>query len=156
MRFDDDRMAQSPPKGAIRLIFEYEGDQIRLISQQEVDAAVPEGDATSDFQHESGFWLEVRSADNNVLHRRIMQDPTSSFPEVFAEEGKTITRAETPIKKGAFTIIVPNIATSDHVAFIRSGPRAGIEALTETTAPMREIARFSLKSKTENMRGNRQ
>jgi hypothetical protein len=54
-------MAQtdSPPR-AVRLIFEYEGDAVRLISQQPVDMAVASFDPSQ--RQQPGVWLSRRSS----------------------------------------------------------------------------------------------
>jgi hypothetical protein len=133
---------------SVRLIFEYDGDQIRLIKRQEVDMIPPQSAAKSGFAQEVGFWLEVRTAGMQVLHRQIMRDPVATHPEVFSNEpGKTIARSNEPSRKGAFTVVVPESTDSDHLAFVRANPTARSEAERRilSAAPTGEIARFSMK-----------
>jgi hypothetical protein len=133
---------------SVRLIFEYDGDQIRLIKQQEVDMAPPPGDAKSFLAQESGFWLEVRNVGMQVLHRQIMRDPIATHPEVFSDGGgKTIARSNEPSRKGAFTVVVPESPDNDHLAFVRANPaaRSVAEKKLLSAAPTGEIARFSIK-----------
>jgi hypothetical protein len=133
---------------SVRLIFEYDGDQIRLIKQQEVDMAPPPSDARSFPAQESGFWLEVRNAGMQVLHRQIMRDPIATHPEVFSDGvGKTIARSNEPSRKGAFTVVVPEFPDNDHLAFVRANPapRSMAERKLLSAAPTGEIARFSIK-----------
>jgi len=146
MNRDNEQMAQ--PRASLRLIFEYEGDQIRLVSQQETDVEPPLSDPKTAPAEQAGFWLEVRDAKLRVLHRQIMYDPVMTHPEVFSDQsGKNIVRSETPMRKGAFTVLVPRMATSDHLAFIRINPqiRARAERKLVGGAPVGEIARFPLK-----------
>lgn len=153
MRKDDERMAQSAATGAVRLIFEYEGDQIRLISQQDVDLFSPASDPKSAAVHESGFWLELRDANLRVLHRQVTHDPIITHPEVFSDQpGKSIVRSPTPIRKGAFTVLIPRIAASDHLALIRMDTKARSQARAALPAvgPVGEIARFTLKKPASN------
>ena len=150
MRYDDEQMAQSTASGAVRLIFEYEGDEIRLVSQQDVDVIPPSGQATTAAEGQTGFWMEVRDPKLQVLHRQVMSDPVMTNPEVFSNEpGKTITRSETPLPKGAFTVLVPRMPDSDHLAFVRMDSDVRAKAASRLRAPAGEIARFSLKSQPE-------
>ena len=150
MRYDDEQMSQSTASGAVRLIFEYEGDEIRLVSQQDVDVIPPAGQATTPAEDQTGFWMEVRDPKLQVLHRQVMSDPVMTNPEVFSNEpGKTIARSETPISKGAFTVLVPRIPDSDHLAFVRMNPEARAKAASRLRAPAGEIARFSLKPQSD-------
>ncbi len=150
MRYDDEQMAQSTASGAVRLIFEYEGDEIRLVSQQDVDVIPPQGHPTTPPEGQTGFWMEVRDPKLQVLHRQIMSDPVMTNPEVFSNEpGKTIARSETPIAKGAFTVLVPRMPDSDHLAFVRMDPEVRAKAASRLRAPAGEIARFSLKPQSD-------
>ena len=130
---------------SVRLLFEFEGDQIRLVDHQAVDVVPPPSAARSGFSHDSGFWLEVRSGRMDVLHREILHDPIDLHPEVFAEDGKTISRSSEPRKKGAFAVLVPELPDGDHLAFVRSDPasRSLLQRLFNRPAA-REVARFSL------------
>ena len=133
---------------SVRLIFEHDGDQIRLIKRQEVDMVPPPSAAKSGYAQETGFWLEVRSAGMQVLHRQIMHDPVATHPEVFSDEpGKTIARSNEPSRKGAFTVVIPEAPDNDHLAFVRANPTARSEAEKRllSAAPTGEIARFSIK-----------
>ena len=147
MNFDNEQMAESPASGSVRLILEYDGDKIRLVSQQAVDVEPPITDPTTATAEQMGFSVEVRDDNLRVLHRQVMHDPLMTHPEVFSNEpGKTIARSTKPIKKGAFTVLVPAIPASDHVAFIRKTPETRDKAATADGAPAGEIARFSLKA----------
>ncbi|MGA9771846.1 MAG: hypothetical protein WBV94_22640 [Blastocatellia bacterium] len=150
MRYDNEQMAQSAASGSVRLIFEYEGDAIRLVSQQDVDVTPPPGHPTTAAEDQMGFWMEVRDPKLQVLHRQVMSDPVMTNPEVFSNEpGKTITRSEKTIPKGAFTVLVPRIPDSDHLAFVRMDPGVRAESAGKLRAPAGEIARFSLKPQPE-------
>ena len=150
MRYDDEQMAQATASGAVRLIFEYEGDKIHLVSQQDVDVIPPSGHPTTPTEGQTGFWMEVRDPQLQVLHRQIMSDPVMTNPEVFSNEpGKTIARSETPIRKGAFTVLVPRMPDSDHLAFVRMDEAVRAKAASRLRAPAGEIARFSLKAQPE-------
>src|SRR4051812_48885403 len=52
--------AETPTPGAVRLIFEYEGDTVRLISQQPVQMAITAPD-TAGVDH-PGYYVDVRNS----------------------------------------------------------------------------------------------
>jgi hypothetical protein len=113
----------SPPApNAVRLIFEYEGDQVRLVAQQPVQVAIPGFDISS---HESsGHFVEVRAETEETLSRIPIREAFSSSTEVFPEEpGDPITRVDLPQPRGAFTVLVPVAEAAHHVAVVRIGSR---------------------------------
>ena len=95
----------------------------------------------------------LRDANLRVLHRQVTHDPIITHPEVFSDQpGKSIVRSPTPMKKGAFTVLVPRIAASDHLALIRMDTkvRSQARAALPAAGPVGEIARFSLKKPASN------
>lgn len=144
------RMATSPPDqppAAVRLIFVYEGDDIRLLSRQPVDVVVPPADATRGLDDRSGFWVEVRAESEDVLYRRVMTDPARVHPEVFTPDPSMgITRSPDPQPVGAFTVLVPNEEAASHVVLMGSPPAEGTmpRMAASQAALAREIARFPI------------
>ena len=118
------------PSGAVRLIFLFDGDDIRLLSRQLVDVVVPPADPPK-ASHRRGFWVEVRSGSEDVLYRRVMTDPAHIDPEVFSEGGSARGRVPEPPPVGAFTVLVPNDEVASHVVLMNA-------------PPAREIARFPI------------
>lgn len=108
---------QDPQRpGALRLIYAYEGDQVRLVSQQRVDVAVPGADlqpvATGDV-------VEVLGAEDQVLARVAARDVAPQTLEVFGPPGEPITRVDNDQPQGAFTVIVPAPAVARRVVLQR-------------------------------------
>lgn len=111
---DTDQPAE--PSGAVRLIFEYDGDDVRLIHQQPVDVLVPGFDAAPDIR--AGRFAEVRDADDRALARVAIHHDASSR-EVFPEDpGDPITRVEVEHPQGAFTVVVPASDAARQVALL--------------------------------------
>jgi hypothetical protein len=106
---------------AIRLIFEYEGDQVRLISQQPVDVAVTGFDIAR-AQH-PGYYIDTRDAAGRTLARVRARDAFSSSAEVFPEQpGEAITRVDVGQPRGAFTVVVPAPEGANHVTVVHVAP----------------------------------
>jgi len=79
-----DNTSQPTSTLAMRLIFEYEGDQVRLVSQQPVDVAITGLDIAKT-QH-PGWYIDTRDASGRALARVPARDAFSSGAEVFPEQ----------------------------------------------------------------------
>ncbi|CAM5370227.1 hypothetical protein [Streptomyces griseomycini] len=111
----------SEPPTTVRLIFEYEGTDIRLISRRRVAMMPPPSDPLREREDAQGFWVEVRDAQQRPLYRRVMCDPVRRDVEVFSDEPEySIARVPVDEPRGLFVVLVPDIANADHAALIRS------------------------------------
>ncbi|NEY32016.1 hypothetical protein GTU99_07355 [Streptomyces sp. PRKS01-65] len=112
---------QTDPAPAVRLIFEYEGDSVRLVSQQPVDTAVSsfETDATT---RPGDYVVETRDDYGKRLARVPAREAFRGSAEVFPEDQKEpITRVDVEAR-GAFTVIVPAPAEAVQVAVVHVDP----------------------------------
>jgi hypothetical protein len=143
--------SEPAPFPALRLIFEYSGDDIRLISQQRVDVAVSGYELHPDVR--AGHYAELRDGSGRPLARVPVHGALTGSTEVFPEDhSQPITRVETPDRQGAFTVVVPAPAAARQVAMIRVAPvppgRAGLGARPTDAAPgepaVTELATFAL------------
>ena len=141
----------SPPVLSMRLIFEYDGDNVRLVMQQPVDALVT-GFDVSRTQRE-GFFVDTRDASGRTLARVPVRSAFQGSAEVFPERpGEPITRVTVDRPRGAFTVIVPVPHDADHVRVVQvtpAQPDAVLPTSRATSAPAgaaqeRELARFPL------------
>jgi hypothetical protein len=115
---DPSRMA---PARAVRLIFEYEGDQLRLVSQQPVEMAIPGFDLAR--EEHPAFYVDTRDASDRTLARVIAREAFNTSLEVFPEQpGEPIVRVDMSEPRGAFTVVVPVPANADHVTLLRVDP----------------------------------
>ncbi|MCS7480645.1 hypothetical protein ACFFQW_20655 [Umezawaea endophytica] len=133
-------MALSEPKPrAVRLIFEYEGREVRLVSSEAVDALVPPTDQLDGYDDHLGVWVEVRDADGRPLHRRVLTGPLEETVEVLADDsGPSLRRTRVTGRRGGFAVLVPGFAEADHLSFLSGvGSTARAEGATE-------LARFPL------------
>ena len=134
---------------AMRLTFSYEGDNVKLLSQQRTEMTVPASDAVKGYGKNKGFWAELRSGSDKTLYRSVMHNPTKNDAEVFPESpAEGISRQPAPKRKGVFVVVVPDSDKGEEVILCRSapatkGPTMGIRALA--SKPAEEILRFKLK-----------
>ena len=134
---------------AMRLTFSYEGDKVKLVSQQPVEMLVPPSDPVTGFAKHKGFWAELKNARDKTLYRHVMHNPTRNDAEVFTDDpDHSISREPAPKRKGVFVVVVPDTEKANSVTLSRSspetrGPARGIRALA--SKPATEIGRFKLK-----------
>jgi hypothetical protein len=149
--------AQASPPFAYRVIFEYEGNEIRKVSQQRVAMTAPPSHSLS-AGNEVGFWYELHDASDRPLYRRVMQSPILTSVEVFSPDG-SITRHPVTNPRGAFQVIVPDLPHAVNLVLVAT-PEPTPEPLGSSaeerarapiprvgTSPAREIARFSLRER---------
>jgi hypothetical protein len=107
----------STPVRATRLIFEYDGDNVRLVSEQSVEVAAatinqPAAEAT-------GTFVDARDRSDRTLARVTAPHAFTTSVEVFPEApGQAITRTDVPQPKGAFTVVVPTPDDTDHATIV--------------------------------------
>ena len=140
----------------MRLTFSYQGDQVKLVSQQPVEMTVPPSDPVKGYQQQKGFWAELKGDQDKTLFRRVLHNPTRNDAEVFSDDPEqSISRAPAPKRKGVFVVVVPHTEKGREVTLSRSTGNPNIEAAgaprgmaamrSLATGPAREIARFKLK-----------
>ncbi len=133
---------------AMRLTFSYDGNNVKLLSQQRIEMTAPSSDVLKGYG-QKGFWAELKNERDKTLYRTVMHNPTKNDAEVFPETpGGEISRQPAPKRKGVFVVVVPDTAKGQEVILCRSapetkGPMKGIRALA--SKPAEEILRFKLK-----------
>ncbi len=145
--------AMPVPPRAVRLTFAFEGDEVRLVGRQPVEMIAPPTDKLDGYEHEQGFWLEVRSGKDETLHRQVMQDPLRYDVEVFSPDPEqSVFRSPVDEPSGIFVVVVPDLSEADHVALLSSGaPTAAARGMTPEAAarapsgPATEFVRFPLR-----------
>lgn len=114
-------MADRTPEPAMRLVFEYEGDQVRLISQTPVSMVVAGNNPAA---NAPGIYVDSRSADDAPLARVRAPAALLQSAEVFPEKpGERIHRVDQP-RRGAFSIVVPAPEAARHVTVVEIAPDA--------------------------------
>jgi len=143
------RKAATESNKAMRLTFSYDGNNVKLLSQQRIEMIVPSSDAVKGYGTHKGFWAELRSGGDKTLYRTVMHNPTKNDAEVFpGTPNEGISREPAPKRKGVFVVVVPDMDQGEEVILCRSapatkGPAKGIRALA--SKPAEEILRLKLK-----------
>jgi hypothetical protein len=150
-----DEVMQNQPAKGVRLIFEYEGDAVRLISQQPVEMVIPAADiSTVDRSGQLAHFVDLRDSANKTLARVAARNAFASSAEVFPERsGDPITRVDIPVPKGAFTVVVPVTDNADHFTVVKVAPGAeavaGPEGLRRAQMITTDIASFPLSGRAQ-------
>ncbi|MFN2495593.1 MAG: hypothetical protein ABR608_06770 [Pseudonocardiaceae bacterium] len=143
---DDDEFAMPPVPRAVRLVFDYEGDDVRLVSRQPVEMVVPPTDPVSGQEAELGSWVEVRSGQEATLYRRVIPGLFRADTEVFSPDPQySVSRAPLDVPAGTVSVVVPELAEADHIALVSSARPSRAEAVGAEGAPAAavEVARFA-------------
>lgn len=142
---------------SLRLIFEYDGDRVDLVSRQPVDMLAPSSEPLDDFANRLGSWVELRDPEGVALHRQVLHDPVGASTEVFSPDpGESLRRVARTREKGAFTVVVPDLPRADHVAFVADvAPLMGARAEGAAPPPERRVLRFSLHDNRSGPAGGR-
>ena len=136
---------QVPPAGtsnrALRLTFQYDGPEVKLISTQRVEMKLPPSHTLSEDESRSGFWFTLSDPQGKAVYRRVLQNPIRYDREVFSNDSTqpSIRRVKVDEPKGTFVVLVPDVAGARTLQFFS-------DALTLESrgAAARELARFDL------------
>jgi hypothetical protein len=132
------------PGQAVRLIVEYDGDRLSLVSQQPVSMAVTGFDLEQAHGLAPGPYAEVRDGEGGTLVYVPIRDALSTSVEVFPDEpGGEITRTTVDRATGAFTVVVPTPPAASEVAIVRVAPAPSGEG---AFAPRQDLATFPLET----------
>jgi len=136
--------ARYQPRPAIRFVFEYEGDSLRLLAQQAVEMVV--ADPRPARADTPGYYLDARDSEGRTLARVAAHGAFRQSAEVFPERHEDpIARIDVPRQRGAFTVTLPAVERADHVTVVRVVGSADRGAGLERLAPRSEdIASFPL------------
>jgi hypothetical protein len=127
---------------ALRLTFNYEGSDVKLVSTQSVDMILPPSHPLEAKAEQSGFWITLSNSDGKAVYRRILHNPISYHREVFSNDPADPSVQQVPVAKpkGTFVILVPDLADARTLQlFSYPEGRAG------RGLAARELARFAIK-----------
>jgi hypothetical protein len=129
---------------ATRFIFEYDGDQIRLVAQKDVEMEIPAPPARA--ATAPGHYVDARDAGEQTLARAAAPGAFADSAEVFPEDhAEPITRIDVP-RRGAFTVTLPALDDADHLTVVRIGrPDVRGAAAELQAASATDLASFPLK-----------
>lgn len=143
-----DNTIQAEQTPVMRLIFEYEGDQVRLVSQVPVNLSITGFDLAR--TQRPGYYIDTRDAAGQTLARVPARNLFATSTEVFPEQpGDVISRVEVATPRGAFTVVVPAGNGADSVNVVRVAPgvagvAGGAASAVGDAVTTTDIAKFAL------------
>jgi hypothetical protein len=141
--------SELPPRGqpnrAIRVTLSYKGRQVRLIDIKDVQMLAPPSDPVYEYEGQSGFWYELRDADDRTLYRRVIGNPIAFEIEALSgDPERPFTRQLVEQPEGTFVLVAPVIDEARSLVLVSSPlepEKAG--------EPAEELVRFDLRQQTE-------
>jgi hypothetical protein len=129
---------------AIRLTFSYKGPEIRLISRQRLEKALPPHTQSVTQPEQAGFWYELADSKQNVVYKRAINNPIRVDTEVFSDDPRqSISRKKLSDISGTFSLVVPDIPDSNFLNLFSSPIiEEGVKGLQK---PAKRIFHFNLK-----------
>jgi len=124
--------AQAPgPSPVRRLTFSYEGDQVRLVSDQLVTMIIPPSHPLDGLESSPGFAFILKDEQGAPLYGRVIPSPIRFDQEIFDKDPKRSVRREVnPRPKGTFVLLVPGVENGRRIEFFGNPlkPRAHLES----------------------------
>ena len=112
-----------------RLTFEYEGDVVTLVEQEQVAMLAPPDDGPELDRGLSGYHVELQDGAGLPLYRRVIHAPIRDSYEVFSPEpGAPIAHVPMDRPHGFFKVIVPDVTEGDSVVVVGPPSRPGAPA----------------------------
>lgn len=139
-----------PYNRALRLTFEYEGSNVKLVSTQSVEMILPPTQPLEGQQDQSGFWFTLSNAQGKPVYRRAIHPPIVFDREVFSNDPKhpSIQRVTVGNPKGTFVLLVPDVQDA-RIVQLFSNPLS----VAGRGQAAREFARFNIAS--EQIKGEK-
>lgn len=131
--------AQTQVPIMLRITLGYDETALRLLRSQRIEKVAQPPFTPVPQEGDSGYWFEVRDANNKYLYHRVLNDPFEITVEVFSNDPTpSIQRVPNQNRSGELMLLVPDIPQA--ATFILYGPpldtRTGLE-------PARELVRYS-------------
>jgi hypothetical protein len=130
---------------ALRLLFQYEGDDVKLVSVQPVKMLAPPPQALIPTCGERGSWFELRDREGKPLYRRAFENPMARDLEVLTEDPeRPLGRIKVERPSGTFFLVVPNVPEARKVLLSTSRlPQERVAGRAEAVAD-RAVQEFDL------------
>lgn len=127
------------PTHALRLTFDYRGNDIRLIDSRRVEMVSPPVVTPPPKQGQSGYWFQVTDPAGRIVYHRPLHSPIAVDTEVYSPDRRqTITRVPVAGREGQFTVLMPDLPEAE--VFALHGP-ADPESPSE---PAQELLRLDV------------
>lgn len=141
---------ERPSRRTLRLTFRVANGEVQLLSRERLEMICPPsiGEPPQAGRH-SGFWMELRDANERVLFHRLLHSPLANSVEVHSPDGRIYREFGAPVEN-IFEVLVPDVEGARTIAMMGESldPPSPKEAMTQESrgeeAGSRELVRFDL------------
>lgn len=119
---------------AVRLVFEYEGEDVRLVSWQRIDMLTSLSDPVEEHRSEQGSWLELRDRNDRPIYRQVLHQAIQTDVEAPSDEpGHPLTRRPVEQPRGVFVALLPDLNEAETLAlwYQPFGPKDSVRGTRE-------------------------
>jgi hypothetical protein len=100
-------------KHARRVMVEYDGSTMSVVSDKRLRMAPPPSDPIADYAGQTGFWYCVADANNRTLYRRVIASPLLNGIEVYTNDRtRPLYRIDGSPRKVTLVLVFPDMADS--------------------------------------------
>jgi hypothetical protein len=133
-------------RSAIRLLFEFEGTDVRLVRRQWLAMVAPASDPfpedVAKAEPRAGAWIDLLDEQGRIVYRRAFgESPIAAHVSVYTGGEKQPFENLKTAPRGDFMVVVADIPSAETVAFFAPDPEV------EGHGEAKEIARFALKER---------
>ncbi len=131
---------------SIRITFKVSNGSIDILSYQRLPMTCPPAvGPVPQAGKNSGYWLEVRDAKDNLIFHRILSDPLGDSVSHHLS-GKKIERKLSTVSDNVFQVLIPDIPDAHSIVLMgESLEPEGLRLLKkEKPEPSRELKRFAI------------
>ncbi len=136
----DSSLAQAsrPRNRALRAIFEYKGQEVRLTAVQPLEMLAPPPQAIIPRPDERGSWFELRDREGRTVYRRVIDNPIREDIEVITDDpDHPLGRIAADQREGIFFVLVPDIPQARELVIVTEpARRPGLGGLEATDEPI--------------------
>jgi hypothetical protein len=114
------------------MVFEYDGEKVRILSSERVDMLVPFSESLVDYAHQQGSWIEVKDREGRPLYRQLLPHMMQSDVEGPSDSpGYPMTRRPVDYPRGVFVALVPDLPAAARVSLWHQ-PSGAMDTRTAT------------------------
>lgn len=145
-KYSSDGRDPAPFRNSIRITFKVVGGYIDILSHRRLAMTCPPavGPVPQEGKN-SGFWLELRDENGNVIFHRILSDALGDSVSHHLPDKKIERRLGVP-DEHVFEVLLPDVSESDHIVLMGESLEPEFRRIEKQEEPSasRELKRFSI------------
>lgn len=107
---------------ALRYTFAFDTTSLRMLRRLALDKQTVASLDWEAVAGESGFWVELRDASDQLLYRRVLDDPAYRLEGPINDNGAMRAVPPAPGRTGTFSVVVPYTPDTTRLVIMASRP----------------------------------